>query len=166
MNFSKIWRCIGELGVTLNLYTKFDVFLVSVFQKLWDCEEFAFHRQRNIIFIKAIWKLSKPHITFILAILFNQPFNAQFYNLRYTYWLAIPMLHYSQIFYWPWLLTIYHQVTLKNYLETVLWCKGAFYISDWTVFISIWLVGRSNSYMVDSLRMTPCAMKGIGVANL
>jgi hypothetical protein len=29
-------------------------------------------------------------ITFILAILSNQPFNAQFFKLSYTYWLAIP----------------------------------------------------------------------------
>ena len=148
MDFSNIWKGVGELGVTLNLCTKINVFLVSVFQKIWDCEEFAFHRQLNMIIIKAILKLSKLFITFILAILFNQPFNAQFYNLSYTYWLATPTLHYSKIFYWPRLLTIYHQVTLKNYLETVLWCKAVFYISDWSVFISIWRVGRSNSYMV------------------
>jgi len=113
MNFSNIWKGTGELGVILNLCTKFNVFLVSIFQKIWDCEEFAFHRQLNMIIIKATLKLSKQCITFILAILFNQTFNAQFYNLSYTYWLAmsIPMLHYSEIFYWPWLLTIYHQVT-------------------------------------------------------
>jgi len=31
-----------------------------------------------------------PYITFILAILSNQPFNAQFCKLSYIYWLAIP----------------------------------------------------------------------------
>jgi len=29
-------------------------------------------------------------------------------------------------------------VTLKNYLETVLWCKVAFYLNDWIIFMSIW----------------------------
>jgi hypothetical protein len=48
------------------------------------------------------------------------------------------------------LLTFYHQVTLKKYLEIVLWCEAAFYLSDWNVFISIWRAGRSNSYMVES----------------
>jgi len=129
MDFSNIWKGGGELGVILNLCTIFNMFLVNIFQKIWDCEEFAFHRQLNIIIIKAILKLSKPCIRVILAILFNQPFNVQFSNLSYTSWLAIPTLHYSELFYWPWLLTIYHQVTLKNYLETALWCKVAFYIS-------------------------------------
>jgi len=56
-------------------------------------------------------------------------------------------------------------MTLTNYLETVFWCKAALYLSDWTVFISIWHAARSNSYMVDSLRMMPCAPKCVGVAD-
>jgi len=98
MDFSNIWKGDGELEVILNLCTKFNLFLLSILQNIWDCEEFAFHRQLNMIILKAILKLPKPCITFILAILFNQPFNAQFYNLSYTYWLAIPTLHYSEIF--------------------------------------------------------------------
>jgi len=84
MDFSNIRKGDGELGVILNLCTKFNLFLVGIFQKIWDCEEFAFHRQLHMIIIKAILKLSKLCITFTLAILFNQPFNAQVYNLRYT----------------------------------------------------------------------------------
>jgi len=50
-------------------------------------------------------------------------------------------LHYSKIFYSLRLITIYHQVTLKNYLETVSWCKAAFYLSDRTLLTSICRVG-------------------------
>jgi len=39
-------------------------------------------------------------------------------------------------------------------------------LHKWLDGIYIHLVcGRSNSYMVDSLRMTSCAMKGVGAAN-
>jgi len=74
-------------------------------------------------------------------------------------------LHSSEIFYWLRLLTIYHQLTFNNYLETVLWCKATFYLSDWTVFISIWRVGISDSCIVNSLKMMNCALKRAGVAN-
>ena len=120
---------------------------LRLWMNIWDCEEFSSHWQLNIIIIKAILKLPKLCITIILAILSNHPFNAQFYNLSYNYQLAIPMLHYSQIYFLLWLLTIYNQVTVKNYLETVPWCKAAFYLSDWTVLISMWRAIRSNSYI-------------------
>lgn len=84
MDFSNIWKGAGELGVILNLCTKCNMFLVSILQKIWDCEEFTFHRHLDMIIIKAFLKLSKPYITIILVILFNQRFNAQFYNLSYT----------------------------------------------------------------------------------
>ena len=74
-------------------------------------------------------------------------------------------LHKSEIFYFLRLLIIYHQVTPKNYLETVVWCKDAFYMSECTVFISIWRAARSNSRKFDWLRKTPRSSKRVGVAN-
>jgi len=68
-------------------------------------------------------------------------------------------LHYSKIYSSLRLLTIYHQVTLKNYLETMPWRKAAFYLSDRNLLISIWRAGRSNGYMVDCLKMTYCESK-------
>jgi len=47
----------------------------------------------------------------------------------------------------------------------MLWCKAAFYVIDWTGFVSIGRAGRSNNYKVDSFRMTPLASKGIVTAN-
>jgi len=52
---------------------------------------------------------------------------------------------------------------LKNYLETVVWCKAAFYLSERTVCISIPGAGRSKIYVV--FKMTPCTSKRFGVAN-
>jgi len=54
---------------------------------------------------------------------------------------------------------------LKNYLETVVCYKAAFYsyLSEWTVFISNWRGGRSKINVV--VKMTPCTSKRFGVAN-
>jgi lysozyme family protein len=52
------------------------------------------------------------------------------------------------------------------YLETVLRCKAAFYISDWSVSVSIWRAESSNSYTVGAVRMTPCVSKRFGEANI
>jgi len=53
----------------------------------------------------------------------------------------------------------------QSFNAQLLWCKALFCLSDWPVFIPKWRAGCSNSYMMDSLRMTPRATKRIGVAN-
>lgn len=96
----------------------------------------------------------------------HKPYNCtsvenDFFNCKTGHLLT---LHYSEILYLPRLLTTYRQVT-KEYLETVLRCKAAYSIRDWTAFVSIWPADKSKSYMVESPRMTPRVSKRIGVAN-
>ena len=86
-------------GITKGILVSADVKRVFIFSvgkvivpylKLWllllDTQKFiSLHLDNHLM-----WK---PHIDFLLCIRYfiQQTFDAQFYKLSYTYWLAIPM---------------------------------------------------------------------------